>query len=142
MLVARKPPHRRGQALYGDCNPEDAARRIEANLPLARMPLFDSQRGVDAPWLFEARDPSGPVRPAHARPVCESPPCLCVPPKRRGSTVIPSMTCFFMIALARVVVEPSALGPQTRGEWTHLSCRTKCVHSDHRQQMVAQGADR
>ena len=25
-----------------------------ANLPLARMPLFDSQRGVDAPWLFEA----------------------------------------------------------------------------------------
>jgi hypothetical protein len=26
-----------------------------ANLPLARMPLFDSQRGVDAPWLFEAR---------------------------------------------------------------------------------------
>ena len=28
-----------------------------------------------------------------------------------------------------------------RSEWTHLSCRTECVHSGHRQQMVTQGAD-
>jgi hypothetical protein len=43
--------HGRRQALHCDCGAEDAARRIEAgpdlaNLPLARMPLFDSQRGV------------------------------------------------------------------------------------------------
>jgi DNA invertase Pin-like site-specific DNA recombinase len=44
--------HGRWQAVYCDCGAEDAARRIEAgpdlaNLPLARMPLFDSQWGVD-----------------------------------------------------------------------------------------------
>src|SRR5262245_5752045 len=49
-----RAPHWRRQALHCDCGAEDAARRIEAgpdlaNLPLARMPLFDSQRGVDAP---------------------------------------------------------------------------------------------
>jgi hypothetical protein len=30
-----------------------------ANLPLAGMPLFDSQRGVDAPWWVEARTLAG-----------------------------------------------------------------------------------
>jgi hypothetical protein len=45
------------------------------------MPLFDSQRGVDAPWLFEARAAGA------CAGVCESAPRLCGPPspaRKRG----------------------------------------------------------
>ena len=60
LVESARSSHGRRQVLHCDCGTEDAARGIEAapdlaNLPLARMPLFDSQRGVDAPWLFEAR---------------------------------------------------------------------------------------
>src|SRR5215831_9478561 len=55
--------HGRRQAVYCDGGPENASRWIDTRrgplpggaLKSRRMPLFDSQRGVDAPWLFEAR---------------------------------------------------------------------------------------
>ena len=55
-----------------------------ANLPLARMPLFDSQRGVDAPWLFEAMTLAG-VRSQRMPPrFAKSPTAPLRPPKRRS----------------------------------------------------------
>jgi hypothetical protein len=78
------------------------------------MPLFDSQRGVDAPWLFEARDLAGvrsqrmpPRFVSHRR-------AFAVPPRHPGDRldVPPPLLGLRAGALARAMTPPAATPPQ------------------------------